>query len=322
MLNSVPQLTDILRAQLDQTNDVTEAAAITIMQRLAQVEADSASLLASMNVSKVKAAQIHSNAELLIIETQKNIQEMTDYRSQRVLQMAKNHAVIENVASQVSGLKAMTEVIRKVTWQTNLLALNAAIEAARAGEAGRGFAVVATEVRHLSKQIQAAAVNIEASIAQVADTVHNQMVVIFSEDNKDQTKWLDHSTATMGNLSENFQEAINELTSLSENTHTVVGAIRLSVVDALGQAQFQDSARQQIEHVQSGLTQCGEHMRLVSITLEKEWVNPLNIEPLDVVVEAMRANYTMQLQHATHAAVVGEAPAPTSANERPAIELF
>lgn len=321
LFDSVPQLTDILRAQLDQTNGVTEAAAVAIMQRLAQVECNATKLMESMDSSKTKAAALYTDAELLIAESQKDVQEMASFRNQRAQQIEQNHAIVKSVADQVGELKTLTEVIRKVTWQTNLLALNAAIEAARAGAAGKGFAVVATEVRLLSKQIEAAALSIEKSIANVADTVNNELVVMFSEDNEEQTKWLDHSAITMNSLSGDFQSAITELAALSENTHTAVGSIRMAVLDVLGQAQFQDTTRQQIEHVQHGLAQCGEHMSAVAPILQKEWTQPLDIQPLDAVVEAMRANYAMQSQHVTHAAVVGGSAAAVE-NERPAIELF
>jgi len=50
-------------------------------------------------------------------------------------------------------------------------------------------------------------------------------------------------------------------------------------------------------------------------------MEPLDIEPLDEVLETLRASYTMQSQHTTHHAVVGGESA-TIENERPAIELF
>ncbi len=86
-------------------------------------------------------------------------------------------------------------VIDGIAFQTNILALNAAVEAARAGEHGRGFAVVASEVRGLAqrcatasreirglieegllgvsggvKQVDAAGVLLQDSLAQVMDT--------------------------------------------------------------------------------------------------------------------------------------------------------
>jgi methyl-accepting chemotaxis protein len=94
-----------------------------------------------------------------------------------------------------------------------------------------------------------------------------------------------------------------------------------TVIDVLGQAQFQDATRQQIEHVQSGLALCGQHMIQAEHGLSGDWMAPMAIEPLDSVMETLRVSYTMQSQHATHHAVAGGETAAVE-NERPAIELF
>jgi methyl-accepting chemotaxis protein len=321
LIASVPQLTDILQAQLTQTNGVTEAAAVAIMQRLLEVETNAAGLMSEMQAGKLRAGKLYSGAQALIGASDKDLQDMDNYRQQRKQQLVEDKAIVMNISTQVSELKNLTEVIRKVTWQTNLLALNAAIEAARAGTAGKGFAVVAAEVRQLSKQIEAAAVLIEASIAQVEDTVKNKLVAVFAHDLDAQTQWLERSATTMTSMAGDFESAVTELGALSNNTHTAVGVIRSAVLDVLGHAQFQDTARQQIEHVQSGLALCGQHMALIEEQMDRPWVHGLNIDPLDEVIETMRANYAMQSQHTTHRAVVGE-PTATVESEGPAIELF
>ncbi|MDI1332439.1 methyl-accepting chemotaxis protein [Pseudomonas sp.] len=74
-------------------------------------------------------------------------------------------ARVDELASGVSGINKVLEVIRSIAEQTNLLALNAAIEAARAGEAGRGFAVVAEEVRALAFRTQQSTGEIEHMVS-------------------------------------------------------------------------------------------------------------------------------------------------------------
>ena len=88
----------------------------------------------------------------------------------------------KQVRQASAGIAHLAQEIRGIAGQTNLLALNATIEAARAGEAGKGFAVVAHEVKELAKRaadvteqveqqtatLDAAAVQVEEGIAEVA----------------------------------------------------------------------------------------------------------------------------------------------------------
>ncbi len=71
------------------------------------------------------------------------------------------------------------------------------------------------------------------------------------------------------------------------------------ILTALGLLQFQDVARQQVEHVQTVLDQLAAHFAAVT--------------------EALREKHVMHAQRVTHDAVLGRA---TKADDRPTIELF
>ena len=322
LLASVPGLTDILSAQLGATNSTTEAAAVAIMLRLTEVEAQAAQLLVIQEAGKARAASLYGDAKELIDDSTQHLLDMERRRCHRVEGVEQERLAIQSIVAQVAELKTHTDAIREVTRMTNLLALNAAIEAARAGTAGRGFAVVAAEVRTLSKQIETAAVHIEKCIGQVSDTVHDKFVAMAEQHrNDDETRWVSTLGTTMSRLSGDFQAAVTELDDVTQHTHTAVSSIREAVIDVLGQAQFQDTTRQQIEHVQSALALCGERMTQVEQGLGGDWNAPMDIVPMDSVIDTLRFSYTMRSQQDTHDALSGVMLA-SAEDERPAIELF
>jgi len=89
----------------------------------------------------------------------------------------------------------------------------------------------------------------------------------------------------------------------------------------LGEAQFQDTTRQQIEQVQNGLSMWNDRICEVEQRLGIDVDQPLDIEPLAQMLEKLSSSYTMASQVDAHAAMVGSQKA-SEADARPAIELF
>lgn len=308
LLSSVPPLTELLQAHLAQTSSTTETAALAIIQRLTRLEVQASSLLAAFTGDRSPHAADHGQALGLISDSLWHMDQMGNYLVLREQQVSEDATAIQRVIDQVADLKPLTGLIRKVTMQTNLLALNAALEAARAGESGRGFAVVADEVRTLSKQIETAAVRIDEVIAQVSQTVNDQLVSIVSSARLDEEK-------------KGIFSLMSAMKKMSSETQAAVDAIRTTVLEVMEHAQFQDITRQQMEQVQNGLALCGQRLKDVAQRLAGDRIELLDIPTLDEALEALRASYTMWSQHTTHQAVVGGKTADDGGN-RPAIELF
>jgi methyl-accepting chemotaxis protein len=318
-IDSTPRLTELLRAHLTESNATTETAAIAIIRRITEVKDGAGHLVAELDKTKARVTFLHADAQSKIEETSRLLEGLTYYQLQLDREIKES---IQSISAQIKELKSSTSIIQDVNAMTNVLAINAAIEAARAGKVGLGFAVVAGEVRKLSKQVAAAAADIDQKITVVSQMVAKVMKSIADlTKGEDEGQWLSKIAVALPRLSKDFGSTVAELEGYVGNTHEAVRAMLDAVIDTLGQAQFQDISRQQIEQVQKGIMILGERIKEVGEIMERDLSQPLDIKPFREIADSLESNYTMMVQRKVHRETLG-GPSVDKDRAQPNIELF
>jgi len=320
-LEGVAKFNNVMREHIADVVKTTEAAAFDIADRLNRICGESDKL-----ASEVKEAvhqsdeQSHQSQE----QIEKNLgalEALKKYQQQREQGLRDEHAAVNRVVGEVSLLLPLVELIKQISKQTNLLALNAAIEAARAGEAGRGFAVVADEVRKLSDQTGQAAAKISEGINSVSAAITNELNKTFATNGEgENVMQLDEIATRLNEMGERFTQTIGYLHQLTASLDVSTAKISDEVMETLGNLQFQDVTRQQMEHVTDGLNRLDAHVGELAGGTRNCVEMDLQVSPLDAHLESMFENSVMDSQRDAHAKTVGSGKGAGKGTSR--IELF
>ncbi|MCQ8181352.1 methyl-accepting chemotaxis protein [Methylomonas sp. SURF-1] len=258
LADCIEQESDRFRAELEQLKSMLADAVRTMsnsfnnLHTLTSGQSSVVCSLVSDLEGSVEGGSQTINFTRFTHETDNVLQFFIDHVLQISKQSVEMVAVINDVGGHMAHVEKLLGDVQKIADQTNLLALNAAIEAARAGEAGRGFAVVAGEVRNLSKNSDKFSEEIKAVVKASKENIRDAQnmievmaskgmnVAISSKANID--KMMDDIGIINANIAKNVDE-ISQLTS----------QIEISVGNAVRGLQFEDMARQLIEHMQGHL---------------------------------------------------------------------
>ncbi|MDQ7014983.1 MAG: methyl-accepting chemotaxis protein, partial [Gammaproteobacteria bacterium] len=172
----------ILDSQLDGVAQLTEEAALGLMEKVQEIETAAEGSVREVQQAIQQSSTLTGNDQSRVERIHNNVRELTAYVAQRKEENVSHSQQIEAVLEEIAKLSNLTGMVKDIAFQTNILALNAAIEAARAGQAGKGFAVVAGEVRRLSEQSEEAAGHIDTGIEKVIQIADQQMKHILDPD--------------------------------------------------------------------------------------------------------------------------------------------
>lgn len=139
---------------------------------------------------------------------------------------------LASVAEALTGITHATRQIDRISQQTHILALNARIEASRSGAAGQGFQVIADSVRELADETIAAAKEIDATVAPLADRIGD--LTHQGEQAMGQAEAVRESTQAISTMIETVTGALASADDQVAEIKTSAAAIRSDVDAFLG----------------------------------------------------------------------------------------
>jgi methyl-accepting chemotaxis protein len=236
---------------------------------------------------------------------------------------------LSGVGTSVANVEKCMTSLEQVNSTTNMLALNARIEAERAGVAGVTFRVVADEVRELSKTTQALAATMKGELKAVTDgiatgqsTLQRVATIDLSENilAKERLEILLTALVERGTA---LEKIVNEAVSEA-------GLISADVDGMITGLQFQDRARQRLEHVVDALKVIGEALEVNRGNTERVVPELRQLAPPDMgwvtglldrfTMTEMRSRFAAELLKGTPHAELHQETSSDAANG--SIELF
>jgi methyl-accepting chemotaxis protein len=319
-LGSVPAFNQVVNSQLKGVATETEAAALTIMERLQVVDGLITDLEQFVSKTTSESSEVLASSENRLDSNRRLIDSMKAHIQGRIEATQQEQARITHVVNEARSLESLIDLIKHIAGQTNLLSLNAAIEAARAGEQGRGFAVVADEVRKLSDQTSEAVMKIREGILTVANSIENEFKEKLADASlNNETQALEQFANQLTEMGERYAELVFREGDVLAKIDQTSSSLSKMFMEVMASIQFQDVTRQQVEHVMGALDRLAAHL----VLLQEQLTDPdveVPFKPLAAHLNEMFDGYVMDKQRNQHAQAIGN-NAPSSGGGAK-VELF
>lgn len=299
-LQSFPAFNEVVCKQLSAVATETEAAALTIMEKLQIVDGLITTLQQYVGKTTQESTEVLASSESRLEANRLLINSMQDHIQARIQAGKEENARINHVVKEARSLESLVDLIKHIAGQTNLLSLNAAIEAARAGEQGRGFAVVADEVRKLSDQTTEAVSKIREGILTVANSIENEFKEKLAKvGSNSETHALEQFARQLTEMGERYAELVTREGDVLGQIDQTSSSLSNMFMEVMASIQFQDVTRQQVEHVMSALHRLDSHLGLLLQRLNDPSAT-LDIKPLATHLDEMFDGYVMDKQRDQH----------------------
>ncbi|CAO3356340.1 methyl-accepting chemotaxis protein [Azospirillum melinis] len=319
-VSDVPGFCDVTGAHLRTVVDQTENAAFTILGQLRDIDAHVVRLVDFIRRSDQESAALIDGSGESIARNRDCIDTLQRYLEERLQDAMHDRNRFSEIVQVADGLESSIDAITRILSATNMLALNATIEATRAGEFGHGFKVVAAEVRELSQQTSAAIRHVHDGISKMRQAINHQITGHQLEQKVESERaMLTGLTEQLVGMSDRFHGVAHYQRTLLEELDRTGQGIAEVMMNAMGQVQFQDIVRQQVDSILAGL----DGLRRFNDSLAAHLEVGGDGAPADLkaVLETMTRTYVTEVQWRRHEQVMtGTMDRP--ADGLPAIELF
>lgn len=237
----------------------TEAAAFSLMERLAAIRAEAeraardAATTQGEDLTGDTVSKLAGNAQATIGEVRKALEAMRLHDKSAA-------AGLRSLGDELSSAIGLLDEIGEITERSRLIAFNMSIEAARIGSRGNGFKVIVGELRKLNDQTAEFSKRVSELLSRFKK--FNESLVRNTVDESDKvSEEVERGIEAEENAVRSLMRVSHACVDLTAGIERVVESTNEDLDRILESLQFQDITRQMVEGAQAILAEVQEDLR-------------------------------------------------------------